>query len=582
MIDLASQAALVTTVTRPPGLVMDLERLGSFNATRLSFARTLIRVMSRQRWQISCDRFDLNERGHGEVIYRVQTPNGRYHVVIFSQPLDDALRSDRVIADAWDITFGLVEGDVEEALMQSLAENIPLQEAGRQHPRLLVISRANKSMRNFETVVTDLATGVQPSLESLTEGGYLYRTTAVYGNGKFGIADYGRLRNNPDFRHPFSAQMTAVYVLRQFSIDQVEFLARARSPDTAVSLASPLKRYLGIGNSTGLGMAPFLVNHPQLIDQWIHAREQALAIAKSQTPNESARDRLLVLCQRAKQFFLETNVEDADQQGRNQIVVEELTGIIDWLEQIPLDLDLWQQLTDWAEAALSLESQELINGLLIELYPQQVDFLEDMMAVDERMELTPDMPLIQLKQLIETHFDWAVAEDFDTPEASHWFWYRSIEKEEPRLGVRGVDPGAEKELSLAVAPRVKRTYGKICHYLEQNPRSLTVEFLMAEPTFVDIVRRIQTMAGTAFGEIRANLWHRDMRPIHLLRTKLSFLGANRFDPRGERWVRVTFFQGAPLIEELNNEPADLTAFDDWSFPLAPTSLADREACESLL
>ncbi|MEK9808632.1 MAG: hypothetical protein VW373_11375, partial [Halieaceae bacterium] len=291
MIDLLSQTTLTTQATRPPSLVMDLERLGALNATRLSFARTLMRVMGRQRWQISCDRFDLNESGHGEVIYRVQTPNGRYHVVIFSQPLDDALRSDRVIADAWDITFGLVEGDVEESLMESLAENIPLQEAGRQHPRLLVISRANKSLRNFDNFVNQLASGQQPSPESFTEGGYLYRTTAVYGNGKFGIADYGRLRNNPDFRHPFSAQMTTVYVLRQFSIDQVEFLARARSPDTAITLAKPLKRFLGIGNSTGLGMAPFLVNHPQLIDQWINVREQALAIAKSQTPDEPARER---------------------------------------------------------------------------------------------------------------------------------------------------------------------------------------------------------------------------------------------------------------------------------------------------
>ncbi len=582
MIDLLSQTTLTTQATRPPSLVMDLERLGALNATRLSFARTLMRVMGRQRWQISCDRFDLNESGHGEVIYRVQTPNGRYHVVIFSQPLDDALRSDRVIADAWDITFGLVEGDVEESLMESLAENIPLQEAGRQHPRLLVISRANKSLRNFDNFVNQLASGQQPSPESFTEGGYLYRTTAVYGNGKFGIADYGRLRNNPDFRHPFSAQMTTVYVLRQFSIDQVEFLARARSPDTAITLAKPLKRFLGIGNSTGLGMAPFLVNHPQLIDQWINVREQALAIAKSQTPDEPARERLLSLCQRAMRFFQETSVEDIEQQSRNRVVIDELGGIIDWLEQIPLEVDLWQQITDWAEAALSLESQELINGLLIELYPRHVDFLEDAMAVDERMELVPDMPLVQLKQLIETHFDWALAEDFETPEACHWFWYRSIEKEEPRLGVRGVDPGCEKELSLAVAPRVKRTHGKIADYLDENPRSLTVEFLMAEPTFVDIVRRIQTMAATPFGEIRANLWHRDMRPIHLLRTKLSFLGANRFDPRGERWVRVTFFQGAPLIEELNSEPTDLADFDDWSFPLAPTGSDSQAASESFL
>ena len=168
---------------------------------------------------------------HGEVIYRVQTPNGRYHVVIFSQPLDDALRSDRVIADAWDITFGLVEGDVEESLMESLAENIPLQEAGRQHPRLLVISRANKSLRNFDNFVNQLASGQQPSPESFTEGGYLYRTTAVYGNGKFGIADYGRLRNNPGL--PPSLLRTNDHGLRATTVfdrpDRV-FGARPLSP----------------------------------------------------------------------------------------------------------------------------------------------------------------------------------------------------------------------------------------------------------------------------------------------------------------------------------------------------------------
>ena len=101
--------------------------------------------------------------------------------------------------------------------------------------------------------------------------------------------------------------------------------------------------------------------------------------------------------------------------------------------------------------------------------------------------------------------------------------------------------------------------------------------------------RIQTMAATQYGEIRANLWHRDMKPMHLLRTKLSFLGANRFDPRGDRWVRVTFFQGAPLIAELNSEPADLMTFDDWSYALAPTcpgtgefELASGAGHESLL
>jgi hypothetical protein len=136
---------------------MELPRLGAFSSSRLSFARSLIRKMGRQRWQVTQTRFDLDANGYGEVIYRIQTPQARYHVVIFSRYLDDANRSDRVIAEAWDLTFGLVEGDVEDELMASLSENVPLQEAGRQHSNLLVISRANRSMRNFSSFIEQLS-----------------------------------------------------------------------------------------------------------------------------------------------------------------------------------------------------------------------------------------------------------------------------------------------------------------------------------------------------------------------------------------------------------------------------------------
>ncbi len=569
MMDLPPNTSAALQALRPPSVVMALERLGSLHSSRLSFARSLMRQMARQRWHITCERFALNAQGHGEAVYRIQTPNGRYHAVIFSRALADELRSDRVIANAWDITFGLVEGDVEESLMASLTENLPLQEAGRQHPSLLVISRANKSERNFEQFVDALVNGHQPDSKLLLDAGYLYRTTAVYGNGKFGIADYGRLQNNPDFKRPFSAQMTVVYLLRHFAVAQVEHIARCRAPEKAVALNTELQRYMGIGNSTGLGMAPFLINHPQLIDRWITAREQALALCKLQTPTELNRQRLLTLCTRARQYFVETKVDDDQQQYLNDVVVTELDSVLPWLEQVELTDTLWQELCDWAEAALSVESQELLHSLLLELYPTLVDSLEDAMSVQEKQELHPDMPLIQLKQLIETHFDWALAENFDEPQSSYWFWYRSVEKEEPRLGVRGQDPGVEKELALAVAPRVQRCHSAIEAFLIDNPRVLTIEFLMANPKFMDTVRRIQTMAATSYGEIRANLWHRDMKPMHLLRTKLSFLGASRFDPRSDRWVRVTFFQGAPLVDELNREPTDLASFDDWSFPLAP-------------
>ena len=547
---------------------MELPRLGAFSSSRLSFARSLIRKMARQRWQVTQTRFDLDADGYGEVIYRIQTPQARYHVVIFSRYLDDAQRSDRVIAEAWDLTFGLVEGDVEDDLMVSMSENIPLQEAGRQHPNLLVISRANRSVRNFSSFVEQLSQGRQPAESLLKTAGYLYRTTAVYGNGKFGIADFARLKDNPDFRQPFSAQMTAVYVLRQFSIDQVEHIARNKSPD-AVSLSDDLKRYVGIGNSTGLGMAPFLINHPLLINQWVHMRETALSLAKQEAADEEAQQRLLDLMRRAIQSLQECNIENDDQRLKNEDVVSELSMAAVWLDQVSAEADLWLQLTDWAEAAFTVETQELINTLLIEIYPDHADGLEDYMAAEESLDLVPDMPLIQLKQLIETYLDWALQVDLTSSDERYWFWYRSIEKEEPRLGIRGVDEGEEKELSIAIGPRVQRIHATLDAHLQQDPAALTIDFLMANQRDSDIVRRIQTMAGSAYGEIRANLWHREMKPMHLLRAKLSFLGAQRFDPKGDRWVRVTFFQGAPLIAELNAEPVDLVDFDDWSFALAP-------------
>ncbi len=558
---------------RSANKVMNLVRLGSLHASRLSFTRSLVRQMARKDWTVTSIRNDLDEHGHGTVIYRLQTPHHTYHGVVFSQHLEPERRSDRVIAEAWDVTFALVEGAAEDTLLAQMAANVPLQEAGRQNPRLLVLSRANKSLRNFDHFVESLAAGRQPDPAWLTRVGYLYRTTAVYGNGKFGIADYARLQKSPDFNRPFSAQMFAVYLLRHFSIEQVEHLARCRNPDRAVGLAPALQRYLGIGNSTGLGMAPFLINHPQLIQQWVYCRERALAWAREQPPTEGSRLHLMTLLRRAHQHFVETVTEDREQTQRNASTVASIAAVILWLDQMQATANLWDELLEWADENCSLEGQELINTLLIELYPDVIDAAEDELGCEEILELQPEMRATALKQLIESRFAWALEYDPKNPDHKYWFWYRSVEKEEPRLGVRAEEPGAEKELPLGIGPRIHRTYQLLDAFLDRSPRGSVVEFLMAHPGQKECVRRIQTMGATPYGEIQANLWHRDMKPMHLLRTKLSFFGASRFDPKSDRWVRVTLFQGAPLFCELFSDhgadKARMAALDDWSFPVEP-------------
>ena len=117
----------------------------------------------------------------------------------------------------------------------------------------------------------------------------MMRTTAVYGSGKFGACDYRAICDRPEFAAPFQAEMLTVFLIRDFVRRLVEHLARVKAGARAVTLAPALARRFGIGNSTGLGMAPYLVNHPALAEQLDYAaRETALARVRALPGDESS------------------------------------------------------------------------------------------------------------------------------------------------------------------------------------------------------------------------------------------------------------------------------------------------------
>ncbi len=558
---------------RPADVVMQLDRLGSFHQFRLSFMRTLMRRMITEKWQIEAPVFDLDSNGYGTVVYEVQAKYSRYSFVLFSHYLDDSLRNDRVIADQWDLTMALCEGSVDQEQLEHLRANVPLQEAGRVDSRVFVLSRANRSARNFNYVVDQLAQGSQPDVNKIAEVGYLYRTTAAYGSGKLGMADWDKVRGkHRDFSRPFAAEMFTCFMLRHFSLQQADFIARQRSPDTAVVLDDQIKRYFGIGNSTGLGMAPFLINHPQLINQWVEVRETALAtvLVEGQVTDE-ALDNLQCTAKRVIQHLDEIVTDDALQRQSNQCVHDQLQQVVlPWLKEYGASLSSWTQLTEHAQANWRVETQELINSLLIELYPQLVDRLEEQMDIVERYDLVPEMPLVELRNSIERAYDWALKIDFSQPQEQGVFWYRSEEKMEPRLGQTNIDIGEERQMPLAIGRSVRECYDAICAYLAEYPNDDIAHFLLRQPEFRGIICRIQTMANCRYGEIRENLVHKAVLPMHLLRCKLSFFGVSKFDPRSRLWVRNTMFQGAPLISDFSSPIANQLA-DGWQFPVKPTN-----------
>jgi len=557
---------------RPASQVMQLERLGSFHQSRLSFMRTLVRRMVGENWQITSPVFDLDEQGYGTVVYEVQAKYGIFSYVLFSHFLDPENRNDRVIANQWDLTMALCEGTVDAAQIEFLRNNVPKQEAGRVDSRVLVLSRANRSARTFEYVVNELALGRQPDVDVIAEVGYLYRTTAAYGSGKLGMADWEKVRNkHRDFARPFAAEMFTCFMLRHFSMQQADYLAVKRSPKGAVNLHEDIKRYIGIGNSTGLGMAPFLINHPLLINQWIEMRETALArvVAASECGvDETTLTRLDLATQRVIQHLGEIITADERQNSSNALVRAELQLMHLWLQEQGAELAnnhyVWADLIQYAEQSWRIETQEVINTLLIELYPELVDDLEEQMDVDESQQITPEMSVANLIEVIEDKYDWALEIDFSQYESMGSFWYRSQEKMEPRLGQTNIDMGMEKEMPLAIGRLVRECYDRLCGYNQVRTQQNVAHFIVHNPMYSGIVARIQTMAQSQYGEIRENLVHSDVLPIHLLRCKLSFFGVSKFDPRSRLWVRNTMFQGAPLISDFGKPFAD-----DWQFPIKP-------------
>jgi hypothetical protein len=547
---------------RSPDDVMRLAVMGSSHQTRLSFMRILLRRMVREGWRVQRTRWDIDARGVGRAVYRASGPARAYSLVAFGHDLPPDMRTDRVIATAWDATFALVDGDPSDADLDRLAANVPVQEAGRVSARELTLSRANRSVRMFDHTVDALASGHQPDPSLVGEVGYLMRTTAVYGSGKFGARDYEAIADRPEFASPFQAEMLTVYLIREFTLDLVEHLARSRSPGTAVALSPALRRAFGIGNSTGLGLAPFLVGHPAVLAHWVAAREHAIAAVRSLQGAASEdvatfMDRLA----RARASVAAWSTDDLRQQARvadlarDLVRVEEQSGLLS--RTAP-----WDRLYRWADDHLSLEGREVVASLMLEPYPDIVDPCEALYRVDEGESFRIDggWRVHALREAIERDYAWALAIDFTDPRETARFWYVSQEKLEPRLGERHEEDGAELELPLGVARDVRALQEALAAW---DPATPVGRVLMDAPQHRHVVRRIQIAARSPYSEIRANLLAADMLPLDLLRFKLAMFGATRFDPRSDRWLRITMFQGAPCAGELS-----ATTADDWVYPAA--------------
>ena len=541
---------------RDPKKIMKLSKLGSFHQSKLSFLRSFLKEF--KDWKYNRDLFDLDEGGFGRAVYSFSKDRRVYSLVCFANKISDHERSDRVIATKWDAAFVLYDGIPTKKDLDRLSNDVPQQEVGRMSYKELTLSRANKSVRIFEHVVESLSNGKQPDKEKLSKVGYLYRTTAVYGSGKFGLADRFRIKNREEIYGPFRLEMMLVYLVRQFTFDQVNHIAKHKNSKEAVELDDNICKNLGIGNSTGLGMAPFIVNHPALLNNWILARETALKKIREIKKVDENDSKIFIDCLKKSLKNVTSWTTDNDFQNKKiESLISDLYKFINFIEkEFSFEEDYaFNQIYKWIEKNLRDECIEYIVSMMMEPYDYITNPLLKSMSADEDKYFTipTNKNVSDLRNILEDNYSDILKIDFEKKESNQNFWFISKNKEEPRLADRYLDKGSELEQPLAIARDICKLYARISN----QKNSLKIgKFLIENNDLRHVVRRAFIVEKFPYAEIQDNTIGSNLMPIDMLRLKLSFFGAVKFDPRSDKWLRINMFQGAPL-------PKNLKKFDDY-------------------
>ena len=537
---------------RDPNTIMKLSRLGSFHQSKLSFLRSFLNEF--KDWEYKQDLFNLDEKGYGEAVYSFKKDKRVYSLVCFANHIKDEERSDRVIATKWDAAFTLHDGVPGKQDIERLKNEVPKQEVGRLSYKELTLSRANKSVRLFNHVTENLSQGLQPDLNLLSKVGYLYRTTAVYGSGKFGLADRFRIKNREEINGPFRLEMMLVYLVRQFTFDQVNHVAYHKNPKKAVKLDEQISKNLGIGNSTGLGMAPFIVNHPTLLNNWILSREIALKkIREIKDVNKNDSELFIDCVKKSLTNITSWNTDSEYQKNKINNLLKDVQKFLKFIEN---DFDFTREypfnsIYKWLEKETCEECIEYIVSIMMEPYSEITEPLVKEMSSDEEkyFNIPAHRTVEDLRNIIEKKYPNILEINFEKKENNQNFWFISKNKEEPRLADRFEEHGSELEQPLAIARDIKKLYEILL--VSKNSQTVS-DFLIKNAELRHVIRRVFIVEKFPYSEIQDNTIGKNIMPIDMLRLKLSFFGALKFDPRSDKWLRICMFQGAPLPHELKN------------------------------
>ncbi|ATI41155.1 hypothetical protein CBW24_03480 [Pacificitalea manganoxidans] len=554
---------------RNPQVLMRPERLAAMQPSRLSGTWSVMNRMIAERWDIRLERMDVDAEANGTILYSIRIGDHEFSFIAFSRAPNPEARTGRIIGRSWDMMGTLNEGPATADTIEAARREIPLLYRGRATPNALVWCRSNRSMRVFNGVLDALCDGRQPQVEDLNQVCYLMRNTGLDGNGTFGTRAFPALGPDHPLGGMLQAQILNAYLMRELSCDLVEHLAKLRS-DRAVPLDPAIRRYIGVGNGSALGLIFYVQKHPRLLNSWITARETAIAeaLALKLDAGDLRISRLADLLRRAIRFrredrmMYETFASSAEVAADLETLLprlEELfeTGQIDGADRAyPLDT----LARDCAER-MQPESYECFLSLIMELTPDVADAgARDVSGADE-LDVDVSATVGALRDLIRRDYGWALEIDMQAEGARDYVWYKSATAEEPRRGLRSEVPEA-RDLGLDLV----RATQKLSADLDSAPAEEGLaRFLLRHPEHRFYVARAQSLATARYHTPMANIDAADFTPIDLVRLmNVALHGIDKTRDYLQRNLRGVLFHGAPTRDDLR-----AGAGADWFFPGEP-------------
>lgn len=554
---------------RPEEVVCAPLTMRAVKSTRLSFTNSLMRRMRNEGWRITLRLAEFDEAGAGLILYDIAAGAQDFTFIAWCEAGGEEDRLGRFFEVEYDFYGSLREGCTPLAEARDEAARMRRNVwQGRTDNGCLGWTVANRSKRLFAEVVDTLADGRQPELSRIAAaGGYILRNAGWYGNGRHGSRSWLSLAPDHPFSAPYHVDLFALWMWRLVAAEAANRVAALQAPGKAVRLDAASEGYLGVGNSSGIGMVATLVRWPAWFASYNFVREAAIARAMVRAvPDAESIAQMEAMLARTIAFY--------DQQPESGVEgIESPAGLSRGLAHVVAELrlrrdagqtdHLWRALADSAKSTGSAEVTEQFNALLIEAEAGFSDALETLLGplMNTRRAVDPAVRTGEIRSLIADRYAWALDLDLTTAESRAYFWYKSEENGENRRGERAVDPGVERETFVDVAGQIQ----DLDRILAALPAQMPVaDFLIGSPEFTGAVSRILLARHMPYSEIRTNILHRDFLPMDGIRFLLSTYGLQHSVPYSTRWVRGVFFQGAALRDadgRLLPESAIFPVFD---------------------